>query len=553
MPPSPAPISVLIPCARRVGSDLEHEFGPIPPGLMPIAGQAALDRIVAGYGDLDGLRVYVAVYEGEEMVRRHYEFFPDPRVTLVPVGPTVGIGETLATALEKHPEIADGYLVVNFADTIVEARPPLPLENDFVGTAPAEESIRWTLFQEEDGRIVCVSDKEFQLEPEAWRMFVGLWGVREPRRFLQALNAKEADRRPAAFYEAVVEYYNSSPTTRFLDCPDYIDVGHADNYFAARRRLINRRFFNSLEFNETSGSIRKASENREKLVDEIGWYQSLPPELAFYTPRLFAYSKDPLAPFVEMEFYSYPSLDDGFVSGRYDLDVWEKFFAKIFDVLRVAGKYTVADPDLGRDLEEMYVAKTVGRLRPFLDAGGAPEELAERGAVVNGLRCPSLRQALDELPGRLERAGALDAATFGIVHGDLCLGNILYDASHGLLKLIDARGRFGRYTIYGDVYYDLAKLSHSVLGHYDFIMADQFRVERPAPGEFALRTRAGDYHDCVGAIFRKHLRKNGFDEGRVRLLEALLFLSMVPLHRDREDRQLAMLLRGVSILGELGA
>jgi hypothetical protein len=34
-------------------------------------------------------------------------------------------------------------------------------------------------------------------------------------------------------------------------------------------------------------------------------------------------------------------------------------------------------------------------------------------------------------------------------------------------------------------------------------------------------------------------------------LESLLFLSMIPLHRDRPQRQLAMILRGLSILGEL--
>jgi len=85
-------ISVIIPCAVRVGGDLEYEFGPIPPGLVPIAGQTALDLIVKTYGSVGDIRVYVAIHDGEEMVERHYDFFPDDRISLVPVGPTRSIG-----------------------------------------------------------------------------------------------------------------------------------------------------------------------------------------------------------------------------------------------------------------------------------------------------------------------------------------------------------------------------------------------------------------------------------------------------------------------------
>jgi hypothetical protein len=544
-------ISIIIPCAVRVGGDLEYEFGPIPPGLVPIAGQTALDLIVRTYGQLGEIRVYVAIHEGQEMVERHYDFFPDERVSLVEVGPTRSIGHTLQRVFELHPEVLDGYCIVNFADTILEDFAEFPQTNDFIVTAVAGESIRWTLFQEEDGRIVRLSDKEFQLDPENWLMFVGVWGLFEPRRFASLLASHLEKGAGSAFYGTVLEYFNSSPTTRFLESESFIDVGHADNYYVARRRMINRRFFNSLEFNETSGSIRKTSQNREKLIDEITWLQKLPQELAFFTPRIFSYSKDPLAPYVEMEFYSYPSLDDSFVSGRYDLDIWEKLFQKLFGLVNLAGKYTVRDEHLRRDLQEMYVGKTVDRLQAMLEEGQISPEITDRPLTIDGHRCPALRDVLANLPALLERNRVLEVDQFSVIHGDLCLGNILYDAKHGLLKLIDARGKFGRFDIYGDVHYDLAKLSHSVLGLYDFTMADQFRVEKIGDDTYAVRTLATSYHEDIARIFTKHLTRNGFDLRRVRTLESLLFLSMVPLHRDRPARQLAMVLRGLSIIGAM--
>ena len=199
----------------------------------------------------------------------------------------------------------------------------------------------------------------------------------------------------------------------------------------------------------------------------------------------------------------------------------------------------------------MYVRKTVDRLDAVVAEGHLSAELTDRPLRINGIDCPSLREVLANLPSILARSGVLEVSEFSVIHGDLCLGNILYDAKHGLLKLIDARGKFGRFDIYGDVHYDLAKLSHSVLGLYDFTMADQFRVEAMGADSFEIRTLATAYHEDIARIFVKHLKRNGFDLRRVRTLESLLFLSMVPLHRDRPQRQLAMILRGLSILGEL--
>ena len=64
-----------------------------------------------------------------------------------------------------------------------------------------------------------------------------------------------------------------------------------------------------------------------------------------------------------------------------------------------------------------------------------------------------------------------------VVHGDLCLSNILYDLRSRVCKLIDPRGSFGAAGIYGDPRYDVAKLYHSIYGLYDFITNDLFHVE----------------------------------------------------------------------------
>lgn len=536
--------NVIIPSAVRVSPEIEVDFGVIPPCLVPIAGMAAAERIFQRYDE--NCHFYIAIDDQAELVEEHFEFFPNSNVHLVRVGKTISIAHTISKVFEIHPNLVSEGFILNFADTIIEDLNVSDLLNDFVVVSPTIESQRWTLVKQDEGRIRELSDKEFQLDTQDWQMLVGVWGFSDAKRFAEVLSAKSPEVNRGAFYEAMVDYYNGLETpASFVECNEFIDCGHADNYYTARRRLINARFFNVLKFNEQAGTIRKTSDNKEKLVDEIRWLQAIPKELRTFTPTVFDYSRNPLDPYLEMEFYSYPSLDEAFVSARFDFDAWEKLFDKLFKLIKVAAKYRVTESDLDVDLREMYVGKTLSRLNSFSNTD------LQNPIRLNGVQVQGILNVQENLATAVERANVCHADSFQVIHGDLCLGNILYDAKHGLIKLIDARGRFGRYDIYGDVYYDLAKLSHSILGRYDFIVSGRARVTESAEG-YRLEFKASEYHDTVGQIFLKHLEQEGFDHRRVRLIESLLFLSMLPLHRDHPSRQMAMALQGLSLFQDFG-
>jgi hypothetical protein len=137
------------------------------------------------------------------------------------------------------------------------------------------------------------------------------------------------------------------------------------------------------------------------------------------------------------------------------------------------------------------------------------------------------------------------------IHGDLCFSNILCEPDSVLVKLLDPRGSFGKQGVLGDVRYDIAKLTHSVVGRYDFIVNDLFEVRVDSPGELVLempfRADIRPIVDEFETIFLadKVLR----DE--VLLITAWLFLSMLPLHSENPRRQLAMLGTGLKLFSEI--
>ena len=147
-----------------------------------------------------------------------------------------------------------------------------------------------------------------------------------------------------------------------------------------------------------------------------------------------------------------------------------------------------------------------------------------------------------------------DSSEMGVVHGDLCLNNILFDPGNRLFKLIDPRGRFGHSNIYGDVKYDLAKLRFSLVGHYDFIVSDLFKVkmETTKTGDkFFCHDYSDSYHQKIGCCLDNLLVKHGYDLEKIKIIEALLYLSVVPHHYDYPERQLAMYLTAVKKLNEV--
>ncbi len=525
-------MNLLIPSAKLVEPQLQIDFGGVAAALLPLGGKTVGGHILDAFPERD--RAVIAAHEGIEGFRTHLDLDPVNDVALVDVGETASLGETILRGFDLAPHLLDASLVINLGDTLVRN---LDASGDFIVYAATEESQRWTLFRTRNGKIADLSDKRLQSEPETWKAFVGVFGFARPRRFRELLEQGD-------FYDALVRYVEEAVDFRFVEAADWLDCGHADNFYATRRRLINTRYFNSLHVDDHTSTIRKSSENRSKLIDEIVWATELPRPLRRFVPTVYDFSTEPSAPFVEMEFYAYPSLDDCFVYARFDHDAWQKAFGRIFGLVEQFGRFGYEAPDLASDLREMYLDKTLSRIRSVLDE---PPITVDHPLRVNGLDVPALTTVMNELPEVLERAGLLQAERFAVVHGDLCFGNILFDAKHSLLKVIDPRGRFGRHLHYGDPRYDLAKLSHSALGFYDLIVLEHAHVDQVGEGSYRLAFRATEYHDAIGAIFLRHLRRAGHDLRPIRLLESLLFLSMAPLHKDRPHRQRAMLLRGLEI------
>jgi hypothetical protein len=312
-----------------------------------------------------------------------------------------------------------------------------------------------------------------------------------------------------------------------------------------RQKLWPSRHFNRVSYDPNLGVVEKSSDFREDFTSEIMYLSKLHEPLKIFFPRVYSYSLNP--PVLRMEYYNFSTVSEVFVYGSFVADYWNSLFRKIRYILETfhgfQGNIT------RRDYERMYYNKTVNRLSDFYDSASWNKYFSrvEFPLKLNGKK---LEHPLT-LYGKIKKTARsiFHNDDNCVIHGDLCFTNILYEPSSGILRLIDPRGDFGVVGVYGDRKYDLAKLRHSLYGRYDFIISDLFTLKKSG-SNFSLNVREPrNYTSILDSVTDSF--NNELDSFSVRFIEALLFLSMTPLHEKHPKQQAAMFLTGLQKLNEV--
>tara|TARA_B110000902_G_scaffold236001_1_gene281782 strand:+ start:60 stop:611 length:552 start_codon:yes stop_codon:yes gene_type:complete len=115
-----------------------------------------------------------------------------------------------------------------------------------------------------------------------------------------------------------------------------------------------------------------------------------------------------------------------------------------------------------------------------------------------------------------------------LMHGDFCFSNLMYDFNSDRVTMIDPRGQ-----LFGDHYYEVAKLMHSAVYNYDIIDSELYVKNG---NDVRLYSKGKEE---VAAEFMRILNNKYSDEDirYIKIIVASLFLSMIPLHSHSKTNQ----------------
>lgn len=535
---------LIIPSATLVPEELQ-KLGKLPAVIYPINQRITFDYIYEQYQKYCS-SVDVICYENADKVERRLRKYTKDKVQIKILPELKDLGYTILFALENLKE----PVIINFADTIV-----MDTITEVAGDAFFFQidhmSETWTYFDEEAGVITNVYDKEAVNESLKKKLFVGVFKIMDTASFTECLKTALSvlNRKMSSFYYALQLYSQRHPLNA-VQTENWFDIGHEDKYYNSKLE-VNAREFNHITIDKNRGILRKTSDDKEKFIGEIKWYLKLPADVEYVRPRIFSYSTEYENPYVSMEYYAYHTVHELFLYGDLTLQQWEDVFHRIKFICEDFKRYTVRDEYIIPSLEDMYLNKTLQRLER-MKKDDSFEQFFKRKIQVNNHTYQSLNIVAEILKQVIPQM-LYDVDTFSIIHGDLCFANIMIDSNLSFVKVIDPRGKFGKYDIYGDSRYELAKLFHSIDGKYDFIIKDLFDVDYDLQSATLIyriqdRNRDFDLYDVFQNTFHSEI---GDNLKKIELIEALLFLSMIPLHGESLAHQMVMLGTGLDILNRV--
>lgn len=532
--------TVIIPSCGLLTPEMEAETGCRYAVFIPLGGTPLYRHILSHYrSDRARARfVFVLTDQAPELELDQLE--EGYCIEVVRVSHSASIGDSILAGLRRFP--TEGAVVIHMGDTLLDME-GLPSAN-FVYVQLRNDLYRWTSIESDnEGRILVLNDRQQVGQHQAQPVCVGLFSFSEGAVLTEILsNVTELESGTIEPFFLALEKYSNKCPVKLRHADRWFDCGHVDTYYESRLGYQNLRHFNTLSYEPTRGQVTKTSSVPEAFRHQVRWFRQVPDGLEAFLPRIFD-STDGAEPFITMELLSIPTLGDLFTTQRINVGAWNGVVRTIA-FIQSRFKSMETKSSLASQLaDSVYLGKTRTRLAKFI---AQRPEMADYW-VEYADECWSIGRVFDTLDQYVKKTGLLKIETLTPIHGDFCFSNLLYDSKVKLVKMIDPRGEFGLPGIFGDHRYDLAKLAHSYSGGYDFIVADRFNVTVNVNGQIKAEVHSAEYHTKVRSIFETVLLPDLALRREVDALQALLFLSMLPLHVDKPRRQMAMLAIGLDL------
>lgn len=241
----------------------------------------------------------------------------------------------------------------------------------------------------------------------------------------------------------------------------------------------------------TNSTVIKTSESLSGLKS---YYSNMAPEVSHYYPKLINTTNDS----IEMELIHGLTLSQLHVN-----NCFMKFYLdKILDYFNDIHKISTND-DI--DIYGNYYDKTKKRIETYSPNFNHIEYVETCSEIFNFLKVYEV-----------ENKGVK-----GMIHGDPVFTNIILSET-GTLKFIDMRGKVGeKLTVFGDIFYDYAKVYQSLLGYDEILHGKKINS--------AYKQELIDYFE------KKFIIK--FGEEKLNDLKGItrsLILTLIPIHNNEK-------------------
>jgi hypothetical protein len=325
-----------------------------------------------------------------------------------------------------------------------------------------------------------------------------------------------------------------------------LDLGKIRDFLSFSSGSTATRHFNEVSID--TYYYTKSSKDKRKMLAEYSFYGLAPERMRPWLIQSFDFTDEGERASYKMLRYYLADAALQWVHGAFEADTFSPFVERLLFFISDRPKQACSKKQSAAFAKELFVTKLERRVGEFLAMADGKRINQLASSATPELDLSHLMNRYVKLFKRFESAFSFDYHVIG--HGDPCLSNVLYDQQRYLLKLIDPKGALTKEDLWTHPLYDLCKISHSLLGDYDFINNGLYKVGFADTNDLVL-SFSHTNHAGLKPIFTNQVKLMGHDVRIMRLGEASLFLSMLPLHIDYPNKVLAFMLNARQILDEV--
>jgi len=536
---------VLILSGGEIPKEMQKFFGKISSGLIPINGKpvifSTIDNLIShGYNKI---AITVGYNKNNLMKILNYRYNDELKIDFVEIDWKKSPGNSIVKALKN---IKEEKLLVVLGDTVInnDYFKFIDKQKDFViSSKKISDNSKWCIVETKNGKIKSIYDKKKKMNVGInFSALIGVYYFSSVK-ILKNISKKYQHYKKMEISSLLEEYKKINKIIVKIE-PNWHDVGHKNNYFSSKKELLQSRFFNYLELDEKNGIVTKKSQNIEKLKNEINWYKLIPNQIKIITPRIIS-SRINKNPNLVMEHINFSTLTEIWLYGNISYKNWQSILDDLKNIINIfqINKKVVHK----MDYEQIYITKTLDRVQELISSNPIFKKLFNYEYVkINGKVYDNWNKLSEKIFLKINKLFCKEDNC--LIHGDLCFSNILYNIPNNQYRIIDPRGKWGN-SVFGDIKYDLAKLRHSIVGGYDSINNGLFSIDQK-DNSLKINILKPTQYEKISNNFDLWISKS-WNLEQIKMIEGLLFISMIPLHNEDIKKQLAFYAVGVQRLNEI--
>lgn len=476
--------------------------------LIRLGKLAAITRIIELYPPESEFVVTVGFLG--DLVKQYIKVVhPDKKIKFVNIDPFEGDGSSLLYSLYCCKDSLQQSFIFHACDTILHELPELSDANVCLSAFCKDTSHYRTHKIDSNNNILAIEEKG-SLDNKL--VHIGVLKVLDYELFWtqaeQLLNSYPQDSSLSDCH-VINEMIKNGSNVKIQEIKEWFDIGNSKSLKDTKKYFAEKDNFRVLDKNNEDiyfykNNVIKFFNNSEVVNDRIERIKFLKD----YAPDILKR---------ETNFYSYEYIIGPTAAENYNI---EDFCNALQDLKLNFWHKIDTTESFYNTTKSFYYDKTIQRANNFYSKNNT----SDKTLYINDLEIKPLSHLLELIP-----PDSICTQDRYFIHGDFVLDNLII--KNKKFKFIDWRQNFGDQIDGGDIYYDLAKMNHSLKFDHNLITTNNFNIRYDKEKIYIdMLCKYSSFKKTE--IFNKFINENNFDINKINLLTSLIWINMSGVHES---------------------